>query len=49
MKVVPLRQHPGADLLRALETWMGEQVEQALHARARHERHGEDHKKGDPS
>jgi predicted DNA-binding protein with PD1-like motif len=29
MKVVPLRQHPGADLLRALETWMGEQVEQA--------------------
>lgn len=28
MKVVPLRLHPGADLLRALETWMVEQQEQ---------------------
>ena len=29
MKVVPLRLHPGDDLLQALETWMGEQEEQA--------------------
>ncbi|MCS5693952.1 DNA-binding protein [Cyanobium sp. FGCU-6] len=29
MKVVPLRLTPGADLRRALETWMGEQQEQA--------------------
>ena len=29
MKVVPLRLHPGADLRRVLETWMGEQEEQA--------------------
>lgn len=29
MKVVPLRLQPGADLRRALETWMGEQSEQA--------------------
>jgi predicted DNA-binding protein with PD1-like motif len=29
MKVVPLRLPPGADLRRALETWMAEQEEQA--------------------
>ena len=29
MKVVPLRLLPGADLRQALETWMGEQEEQA--------------------
>ena len=29
MKVVPLRLHPGEDLRRALETWMGEQQQQA--------------------
>ena len=29
MKVVPLRLHHGDDLLQALETWMGEQEEQA--------------------
>jgi predicted DNA-binding protein with PD1-like motif len=29
MKVVPLRLQPGDDLRRALETWMGEQQEQA--------------------
>ena len=29
MKVVPVRLPPGADLRRALETWMGEQQEQA--------------------
>ena len=29
MKVMPLRLHPGADLRRALEAWMGEQEEQA--------------------
>ena len=28
MKMVPLRLHPGADLLRALEAWMVEQQEQ---------------------
>ena len=29
MKVMPLRLPPGADLLRALEAWMGEQSELA--------------------
>jgi predicted DNA-binding protein with PD1-like motif len=29
MKVVPLRLHPGEDLRRALEAWMGEQQQQA--------------------
>ena len=29
MKVVPLRLQPGDDLRQALETWMGEQQEQA--------------------
>ncbi|MFW6732799.1 MAG: PPC domain-containing DNA-binding protein, partial [Synechococcus sp.] len=29
MKVMPLRLTPGADLRRALETWMGKQPEQA--------------------
>ena len=29
MKVVPLRLQPGDDLHQALETWMGEQQEQA--------------------
>jgi predicted DNA-binding protein with PD1-like motif len=29
MKVLPLRLHPGDDLRQALETWMGEQQEQA--------------------
>jgi uncharacterized protein len=29
MKVVPLRLQPGADLRQALESWMGEQSEQA--------------------
>ncbi|MFN7818006.1 MAG: PPC domain-containing DNA-binding protein [Cyanobacteriota bacterium] len=29
MKVIPLRLPPGADLRRALETWMGKQQEQA--------------------
>ena len=29
MKVVPLRLQPGVDLRQALETWMGEQQEQA--------------------
>lgn len=29
MKVVPLRLHPGEDLRRALEAWMGEQQHQA--------------------
>jgi uncharacterized protein len=29
MKVVPLRLQPGDDLRRALETWMGDQEEQA--------------------
>jgi hypothetical protein len=29
MKVVPLRLKQGADLRRALETWLGEQQEQA--------------------
>jgi hypothetical protein len=29
MKVVPLRLAPGDDLRQALETWMGEQQEQA--------------------
>ncbi|PHX67704.1 MAG: DNA-binding protein [Cyanobium sp. Baikal-G2] len=29
MKVVPLRMQPGDDLRQALETWMGEQEEQA--------------------
>jgi uncharacterized protein len=29
MKVVPLRLQPGVDLSQALETWMGEQQEQA--------------------
>ncbi len=29
MKVVPLRLQPGEDLRQALETWMGEQEEQA--------------------
>ena len=29
MKVVPLRLHPGDDLRRALESWIGEQGEQA--------------------
>ncbi|MFM7268825.1 MAG: PPC domain-containing DNA-binding protein [Cyanobium sp.] len=29
MKVMPLRLQPGADLRRALETWMGKQPEQA--------------------
>lgn len=29
MKVVPFRLQPGDDLLQALETWMGEQEEQA--------------------